>query len=276
MNYYYENRSKKFNDAKPISTYVNYNFSYMAHWHTEIEIAYVESGNIFVSINNDKKILKAGDIAICNSGDIHYYEQTDSDSKIILIIFKPEFFGFTSNWLGTYKLNSPFLESDSISIENFNKIKDLIYYIFNEDYTKDKFYDLFIKSKIIELTASILRYVPITNCLSQNLNKSFSKLETMQNILTYIENNFTDDISLQDLANKFNMDSSNLSTAFNSIAGCNLRTYINTLRITKAESIILNSKKPLIDIAFECGFNSIRTFNRAYKSVKGIVPSSNR
>lgn len=276
MNYFYENRSGKLNDNIPLSIYSKVNFSFRAHWHTEFELAYVESGSIYICINNDKQLLFEGDIAICTSGDIHYYESTNCPSTIILLVFKPEFFGFTANWPDTHQLTSSFFRNGEINFTDLNNIKTLLYSILEEKQAKKDFYQLFIKAKVIEFCASILRYIPTSNSDSTNSLKTFSKLKVMQDILVYIENNFTEDISLQTLAYNFNMDSFNLSKALNSVTGCNLKTYINTLRVSKAESIILNSRKPLIDIAVDCGFNSIRTFNRAYKSIKGYVPSSIR
>jgi len=51
---------------------------------------------------------------------------------------------------------------------------------------------------------------------------------------------------------------------------------IHSMRVIKAEELILNTRKSLTEIALECGFNSIRTFNRVYKKIKGYVPSSVR
>lgn len=276
MNYLYEDRSHKLKDNIPLSIYPKVNFSFRAHWHTEFEIAYVESGNIYISINNDKQLLSEGDIAICTSGDIHYYDSSNCTSKMLLLVFKPEFFGFCSDWPDTHQLASSFFKNGEIDSEGVNRIKKLLYLILEETKTKNNFYELFIKAQIIELCASILRYIPTTKLPPINLNKTSSRQKTMQDILVYIENNFTEDISLQNLADNFNMNSFNLSKSFNLLTGCNLKTYINNLRISKAESIILNTKMPLIDVAVECGFNSIRTFNRSYKSIKGYVPSSIR
>ena len=127
----------------------------------------------------------------------------------------------------------------------------------------------------MELSVSILRYLP--NQLTINKHKrDFSKLDNFREILMYIENNFTRELSLQNLAAKFNIDPYNLSKLFNSITGNNLKTYINILRVTKAKNMIIHTNEKMIDIAFECGFNSIRTFNRAFKKHYGSTPSSYR
>jgi AraC-like DNA-binding protein len=276
MDYFYENRTRMLKDNIPLSIYLNTDFNFRAHWHTEFELAYVESGSIYVCINNDRRKLVEGDIAICTSGDIHYYEKTEASSKILLLIFKPEFFGFPANWPDNHQLACSFFEKGCIAADELNKIKTILYSLLEERRFKKEYSDLFIKAKVLELCGSILRYFPTYDSDISNKSKNLSKLKTMQEILVYIENNFTEDISLQTLADKFNMDAFNLSKAFNSVTGNNLKTYINILRIYRAEDIILNSQKPLIDIAMDCGFNSIRTFNRAYKSIKGYVPSSIR
>lgn len=276
MNYFYENRSCKLKDNIPLSIYSKVNFNFRAHWHTEFELVYVESGSIYISINNDKRMLFKGDMAICTSGDIHYYESTNCSSNILLLVFKPEFFGLPANWPAPHYLASSFFKNNEIDYKILNRIKTLLYQILGEMQKKNISYELFIKASIIELCASIIRYIPKNNLLATSSTKVFSKQKIIQDIIVYIENNFTEDISLQNLADEFNINSFNLSKSFNSITGCNLKTYINSLRVSKAESLISNTKKPLIDIAVECGFNSIRTFNRAYKSIKGYIPSSIR
>lgn len=270
MVYFFENRSHVIKDNIPLSIYRNNNFSYRAHWHTELELIYVESGSIWVCINNDRRKLVAGDLAISTSGDIHYYEN-HHDSQIILLIFKPEFFGLAADWPQPRQLASSFFTHSEIE-PIFKNILDAILL---ESRNRDNFYELFIKSKVLELSASILRYLP-TKTLNNNQANNYSKLRALQEILLYIENNFTEDISLQTIADLFKMDPFNLSKSFNSVTGRNLRTYINTLRVSKAKNLIKNTNKPLIEIAFECGFNSVRTFNRAYKNLNGVTPSSAR
>lgn len=48
--------------------------------------------------------------------------------------------------------------------------------------------------------------------------------------------------------------------------------YLTKERIRLAESMFMTENKKYIDIAFECGFNSVSSFNRSFKKVKGISP----
>ena len=275
MNYFFEERSNFYKDNIPLSVYYCKNFNFRAHWHTEFELAYVESGNIYICISNERQKLSKGDISICTGGKVHYYENADS-SAIVILIFKPEFFGFPADFPGTHQLKSPFLKKEELNSANLNNIITILHSILEEKLAKRKQYNLFIKAKIIKLCALILRYLQEHNSCMKNPEMNLSKIENIAEILLYIENNFTEDISLQTLADKFNMDAYNLSKSFNSITGITLKNYINNLRISKADNLIQNTKKPLIDIAFECGFNNVRTFNRIYKAIKGYPPSTAR
>lgn len=270
MWYFFENRTQKTKNQIPLSIYVSKNLRFRAHWHTELELAFVEAGDIWIGINNDRRNLVAGQFAISLSGDIHYYESI-SPSRVIILIFKPEFFGLAANWPDTRQLASSFFTDQ----EQNQKIKVILDEILAEHKKREAFYELFIRAKVLELCGAILRYLP-NQPVTQNQDRSFSQHKAMQDILFYIENNFTEEITLNSLAEQFRIDPYNLSKAFNSITGSNLRTYINTLRIAKAEQLIMTTSKPMIEIAFECGFNSVRTFNRVYKNITGIAPSAKR
>ncbi len=60
---------------------------------------------------------------------------------------------------------------------------------------------------------------------------------------------------------------------FKSRTGQSLRSYINALRVEHALDLLLHSEKKVIDIAFESGFDSLRTFNRHFYRTMGDTPS---
>jgi transcriptional regulator GlxA family with amidase domain len=48
------------------------------------------------------------------------------------------------------------------------------------------------------------------------------------------------------------------------------------VRIERAEGLMANTEKTLADIALECGFENLRTFNRAYRALRSTTPSETR
>ena len=52
--------------------------------------------------------------------------------------------------------------------------------------------------------------------------------------------------------------------------------YVNSLRVNLAQNLLRSTKKSVLDICYECGFDSQRTFNRAFKELCGASPSAYR
>lgn len=273
MNYFYENRYELLDDETPLSIYKNQDFSYRAHWHTEIEIAYVESGTLNVSINDDRRKLVKGEFSICISGDIHYYESV-GPSVVIILVFKPEYYGLDDKWPGNKKFPSPFIKPEDIDKQNYKRLVEILYTILEEKKAKKYQYKTIVKGLLLEYCGLVLRHVKTE--VIHGINGNSSQLKGIQKVLEYIEAHYTEEITLQALARQFCMDHYNLSKKFNVMTGNNLKTYINKLRVKKAEDLLKNSDGKIIDIALECGFDSIRTFNRTFKAIYGDIPSSLR
>ena len=273
MKYFYENRSNSMYNTIQVSIYENVNLNYLAHWHNDAELVYIKEGTIYIGVNNERYLLSEGDMAVINSGDIHYYESTEIPSKIITLVFNTEFIGLSSDWPPKGRFVSPYVEKNVIENSELRHIPSLLYKISKEYNSKDDYYDIFIKASLNEICGLLLRNVPIDN---NKRESNTSRVQTMQKVFGYIEDNYHMDISLQNIADNFNIDPYNLSKDFNLLTGTNLKTYINTLRLFKAEDLILNTNKDITDIALDSGFNSIRSFNRAFKQLKGYTPSSLR
>lgn len=83
------------------------------------------------------------------------------------------------------------------------------------------------------------------------------------------------DITLSDLANRLKTNPSLLSGIINKGFGKNFNDFINEFRVKEFQKIINlpeNKHITLLGIAYDCGFNSKATFNRAYKKITGKAP----
>ena len=99
--------------------------------------------------------------------------------------------------------------------------------------------------------------------------------EVIQN-QAYLENN----LSIKTLAKRLAVSSYRLREFINQVLGYeNFSTYINGYRIDSVKQEFKNTNKnhvPILTIALNNGFNSLSTFNRAFKSVEGMTPSEFR
>ena len=98
------------------------------------------------------------------------------------------------------------------------------------------------------------------------------KPKLMAEACLYISHNCTQPLTLDDVAKKIGISKSYFSHLFKDYTQMTFVDYLTKERIRLAESMFMTENKKYIDIAFECGFNSVSSFNRSFKKVKGISP----
>lgn len=132
----------------------------------------------------------------------------------------------------------------------------------------------YLRSKTIELNFTETKAEEIEErkmlLPEKDLEKLKEKLQTlMQNDKVYLEPNLT----LNDLSRKLGVNSTVLSFAINNGFGKNFNDFINEFRIAEVKEKLESAEdSTLLNVAFDCGFNSKATFNRAFKKFTGISP----
>ncbi|GGF83631.1 AraC family transcriptional regulator [Paenibacillus aceti] len=249
------------------------NLSFYPHFHNEIEFVYVEKGEMVVGVNEERRLLRAGDMVICCSNDIHYYESKDAESEVFMLICKPELIGTAKSWPVDFRFASPFIDSTPSEL---SRVRHLMLQILQEKESAITGYPMYIKSYLLELFGTLCRHLP-TVPFERSSNQRFeSKRAKFQQIITFIEANYSLDLSVEMMSERFEMNPSHFCRSFKKVIGMNFKTYLNTIRVLMAEHMLVNTHASITDIALECGFGSIRTFNRVYKELKGCSPSDTR
>ena len=100
-------------------------------------------------------------------------------------------------------------------------------------------------------------------------------LRAVWDVADYVAINFScpNVPNLQDLAKATNYSCSYISSIFADVAGVTFKEYLETYRINKVIACISETGCSYANAASNCGFNSIRTFNNAFKRVTGTTPS---
>lgn len=107
--------------------------------------------------------------------------------------------------------------------------------------------------------------------------KQEQRSQLVEEIKEYIRAHYCEsDMGLSRVGGEFRVSESYLSTVFKEQSGGNFADYLETLRIEKACELLQDKKLTVNDVAETVGYNSVQSFRRAFKRVKGVSPKELR
>lgn len=252
--------TKQSNETSYVQIFIADNFSFPPHLHSYVELIYVVEGVLTVSINENTKNLREGDLAVCLSNDIHSFN-TDLVSKSMFIIFSSE---IISDYLGkkiNKTLESPFIEKSNIDETTISFIDTLF----------DEFHNSNNKFVVKGFLYSIFGKLDCNFKFKDNIQ---SYNNTIQNLLKYIESHYSENIRLESISKELGYSKFHISRLFTKKIGYQFNEYVNRLRINKAQRLLIETDMSILNISMECGFESYRNFNRVFKEFTGFTPTS--
>lgn len=105
-----------------------------------------------------------------------------------------------------------------------------------------------------------------------------TKTERLQNepkiasIVSFIHNNYYEDLCLDDVAEKFFISKYYLCREFKKFTLCSFIEYLNKIRILHAQRLFVESNKKITEIAYEVGFSSLTHFERIFSQNTNQTP----
>lgn len=126
--------------------------------------------------------------------------------------------------------------------------------------------------------SKLLQYISIICQVMHRTQETINPIvvnEAMQEILAYVNENYTNNIKLELLAREFGVSVSFLSHEFVKYTGRSVYDYVLHRRVLLAKEMI-HSAVPLSEVAFHCGFNDYSSFLRAFTKMAGMSPSAYR
>ncbi len=100
--------------------------------------------------------------------------------------------------------------------------------------------------------------------------------QLVSDIIKYIYENYTKELTINDVTEKFNITDTKLNKILMSYSGKRFIEFLNALKIDKACEMLLTTDKSVIDISFELGFNTVKTFNNNFTKLKNMSPTDFR
>ena len=241
---------------------------YPIHWHNAIEIIMPLTNDFEVECGSTEYHLAERDILIIPAGTLHHLKA--KTGRRLILLMDNRSFSDNPALSELYSVISKPLLIDSEYDKEFRRsmeqlMKD-IYMLYSNFSGVDEIY---IYIKILSLFTKVKEYE-----LSRvQYDDGGQYADKFHMVLKYIEQNYMNDITLDDLANLAGYSSYHFSRIFKKYSSTTFINYLNNRRVKAAELLLLEKGFSITDVAMQVGFASLTTFNRAFKSVNGCTPS---
>jgi len=236
------------------------------HWHNKCEVCKIIKGTTDFLI--DGKIVKAsvGDIVFMNEGAFHQFIFSEQKPEMRLMQFTNE--AITEGKTAFTPIKTHITHEEIASVPHLEETVDFLWdTIIRETEEINCVYDNpFVKSVAQAFYHLLVRHFPDNDT---GVKKDKIKF---QEVIDYIKNHYTEELTAGELAKEMYMSRTTLSNLFSRYAGTGINEYINTLRVSSVNNLLLQGKS-ITDAAMESGFRSVRTFNHVYKKYTGITPT---
>ena len=247
----YAKQEKRALTDKPLWLAKYKNLNNLLHYHDELEIIWINEGKANIFIDNTLFKGKKDNVFIIDNAVPHNIVSDENTTITVIQVDKTHLTEFSS-----FKLSSPKLSS-SYNIDVF-----LVF--LNNDFKKtNKFSSLYYLSIIRTYLALIFN--------NEKIEENTTTSSWTKNILQYMNQHFFD-LNFSETASYFGYSEAYFSRLFKKTMGSTFTDYANRIKINHALKMLEKGDMSITDISTRCGFNSIRHFNRIFKSITGTTP----
>lgn len=103
-----------------------------------------------------------------------------------------------------------------------------------------------------------------------------STIVNIETVIEYIENNLNNKLDLEKISEAVHYSKYHLHRLFTDAVGITIHDYVVRRQLTEAAKLLVFSNKPIIEVAFLCGYESQQAFSLAFKSMYKISPAQYR
>ena len=249
--------------------------NYRYHWHpNEYEVSVLLNGSLEYQNGLENGILEVGDLSIMNPGEGHTSFALSPDTRGIVLHFSAGAFNSYVKKGYYYTFSEAHSNAATRGEERFRLLRMYLAQLYDSLSGDSPFKLLTAKAAVQMIMVTLCTHfspkeVDRPSELTEDMNH-------MQAIVDFIEEHYTDKITLEDLATHFKYNRTYISTLFKKSMGVNFYNYLTRLRFQHALLDMTSSDRSLTDIAIANGFSDIKGFRKQFQDAFGLSPSEFR
>lgn len=249
------------------------------HYHAQYELIYISVSHGIRFVGDSVFQFSAGDLVLVGPYLPHLWLNRPSGSnneKVNTIVLK-----FTDDFIGEGTFTNP----------EFSKIKKMFaqskYGISFGGNVSQKLHEELINVNELSNAEQSIKLLSILHTLSltedreilsstdmrQYTSENSDKIDT---VLKYISDNYSNNISLEDISNIACMTTNSFCRFFKKTTNKSFTQFLNEVRIRNASRYLIQNNLSVSEVSYLVGYNSITNFNKQFKQIMGSTPKKYR
>lgn len=247
-----------------------------------LELVIVLNGHATHVVNDEVTFIKKGHVFIIHGHDAHAYLDPCS-FRICNIMFKPELLdrigpdlhslnGYVSMFIPETSCTNKKVKQHhlSMSLNDFEYVEAFVAEMIDEYQLKQPGHKTLLTSKFIELAIYLSRFH------ESGGRGTKTHLVHLSTAVSYIEDHYLEQISLEDIASHSNISTRHLNRIFKSFYQTSPMAYLQRLRLERACHLLRLTQWPITQVSYQSGFNDSNYFSRQFNKVYGMSPKQFR
>lgn len=230
-------------------------------------IHYITNGNGTFKINNKIYKLKKGDVFILLKGmKVEYIASIDEP-------WKYKWIGFSGSNISEYLNRTSLTDSYVVTCEKNSKIPNIISNMceISKNYNPSSSHDILLLREVYSLLYAVINEFPKKFEYKDKEIHSY-----IQEAIDYININYMNNITVQDITEHVNLSRSYLYKMFIKNLNVSPQNYLINLRMYKATLLLKNTKIPIGEVANKVGYNDSLLFSKTFSKHFSMSPLSYR
>ncbi|MBE6557002.1 MAG: AraC family transcriptional regulator [Ruminococcaceae bacterium] len=234
------------------------------HLHDQIELGLVLEGRTRITVDSQIAEAGANDLFIVFPNQLHRLETLERERYILFIVNPDMIPEFSRTFITT-------LPAESIvkGAGNDPELVSLMHRISDTYRSDEPFKDAIIRGYLLAFFGKLLCRLDLKDIRSRDIH-------ALGLILNYCSSHYDEDLTLSLLEHELHISKYYISHLFGEKLHMGFNEYINSLRISAACRLLLQGSLSVTEVSQKVGFNTLRTFNRAFLRHVGTTPSQYR
>lgn len=247
---FYQSQNSLSSDSIKLENGIDFNFP--MHLHSSFEFIIVTEGEMVVTVDGTPYVLCCMDALLIFPNQMHKLETPEHSCHFLCIFPQNIVQAYSKTVMSKVPEDNKFRPEFSL-VERLASLND------ND-------------------TVMTVKGVLYSLCGIFDQNRIYKeraggKESLLSDIFRFVEDNYGNDCSLEALSRHTSYHYVYLSKYFKQCTGMSFTDYVNRYRVSEACYLLQNLDQTILKTAYDCGFDSLRSFNRNFKAIIGTTPS---